>query len=61
LPDTVEMALPPDEMVLLKSEVVIGVLEPEIPLAPLEAAACAPPAVTPATEQTEIPYEATAE
>jgi hypothetical protein len=44
----VVIALLPEETVVTTASVLIGTLEPEIPLAPVEAAAAAPPAVTPA-------------
>jgi len=51
----VVIALPAEETVVTTASVVTGTLEPATPLAPVEAASAAPPAVTPTAEQTETP------
>lgn len=63
MPVMVEIALPPEETVDLKSEVVMAELDPAVavaPALPVARAARAPPEVTPTAEQAETPYEETA-
>jgi len=57
LPVSVETALPLEEMVEVNLEVVMAELDPEteLPAEPVARALRAPPAVTPTTEQAEVP------